>query len=96
MAEKKKLGPGRHLSTIKRNRQNQRVKEANHSTRSEIRTLIKKTREAIAGAEKEKAEQLFQQTISLMDQAIKKHLCHRKTGQRTISRLHRSLSSLAS
>jgi len=96
MGEKKKLGPGRHLTTIKRDRQNKRRHELNKGARAEVRTAIKNVREAIAKKDAKQAQTLFVQAQSLIDRAIKRKLTHARTGQRDISRLHRSLDALSS
>ena len=96
MAEKKKLESGRHLTTIKRDRQNKKLYAANKGKRAEVRTMIKNTRAAIAKKDSDAAQKLFVQAQSLIDRAIKRGLTHARTGQRQIARLHRSLQSLSS
>lgn len=94
MAEKKKLGPGRHLSTIKRDRQNKGAYEQNRGARSEVRTAVKKVRAAITQKDKKQAGELFVKAQSLIDRSIKRGLLPRHTGQRQIARLNRSLSQI--
>lgn len=98
MAEtkKKKLGPGRHLTTIKRHRQDEKKKQANKGAISEVRSAIKKLRLAVTNQDRKQAEALFVQTQSIIDRAIKKGLLHAQQGRRKISRLHRSISALSS
>lgn len=93
---KKKLGPGRHLQAIKRHRQNEKRYAQNRGARAEVRTVTKKTLQAIASTDKPEAEKLFNRAQSTIAKAVRRGLYHAKTGQRTISRLHRRLSALAS
>lgn len=95
MAEKKKLGPGRHLSAIKRDRQNKNLNEQNRRFRAEVRSAIKKVRAAVENKDKEQANALFLKAQSLIDHSVKRGLYHRRTGQRNISRLHKQLSQLS-
>jgi len=44
MATKAKIGIGRHMSSIKRDRQDEKRKIRNHSNVAEVRTAIKKVR----------------------------------------------------
>lgn len=94
MAEKKILGPGRHLTTIKRDKQNKKNYGQNRGVRSEVRTAIKQVCEAIEKKEKDKASTLFIKAQSLIDHSVKRGLFHARTGQRHISRLHKRLSQL--
>lgn len=95
MAEKKKLGPGRHRSAIKRNKQNALLKKANHATRSSVRSVVKKVRAAIEKKELKEATTLFLKAQSMIDRTVKKGLLHRRTGQRQIARLHRAVSQIS-
>lgn len=95
MAEKKKLGPGRHLSAIKRDRQNEKLNEQNRRVRAEVRTAIKKVRMAVEQKNKDQATALFIKAQSLVDHSVKRGLLHRRTGQRNISRLHKQVSQLS-
>jgi len=96
MAEKKQLEPGRHLTTIKRDRQNKKSYAANKGKRAEVRSKIKHTRAAIAKKDAKAAQELFLQAQVLIDRSIRRGLTNARTGQRQISRLHRSLQSLSS
>lgn len=97
MAEtkKKQLGPGRHLSAIKRHRQSEKRKLLNKPALSTMRTSFKKLITAIDGADKKTAQGLFLLTQSLTDRAIKRGLIDAKTGRRKISRLNRRIDALS-
>lgn len=95
MAEKKKLGPGRHLTTIKRDRQNKRHAARNKAARSEVRTLLKKTLKAIEAQQIDSAKSLLNQTRSHVDRAVKRGLYHARTGQRMVARLSRRVHRLS-
>ena len=93
-SEKKKLGPGRHLSTIKRHRQSEKRNQLNKPALSEVRTSLKKLIKTIDSADKKAAQELFVKTQSLVDRAIKRGLLHQRMGHRHIARLHRRIASL--
>ncbi|MBI4126977.1 MAG: 30S ribosomal protein S20 [Deltaproteobacteria bacterium] len=78
----KKLAKGRHVSALKRQRQNETRRERNRATRSRIRTAVRnvettKTREALAIA------------LPLLDRAVNKGLLPRARASHLTSRLTR-------
>lgn len=85
--KKKKLVKGRHLSSIKRNRQTIKRTERNRATISEIRTAIKKVRETAAKKELEAAKKALQKAMSLLHKAGRKRVIHPKNASRHIARL---------
>ena len=80
---KKKIGKGRHRSAIKRERQNEKRRTRNKSTRSTLRTAIK------AARTNPTAENLKTAT-SLLAKAGRKSLVHHRKASRLTSRLTKS------
>lgn len=74
-------------SAKKRLRQNDKRRVRNRSTRSALRTQIKKVREAVAAGDFEKAQTEFRMATCRLDQAASKKLIHKNVADRTKSRL---------
>ncbi|MCG8632876.1 MAG: 30S ribosomal protein S20 [Desulfobacterales bacterium] len=74
-----------HKSAKKRAKQSQVRRLRNKSTKTALKTLEKKLREAKASGEN--AEDLMRQTQSAIHKAAKKGIIHKKTASRKISRL---------
>jgi len=81
-------------SAAKRLRQSQKRRLHNKSVRSELRTSLRKTREAIAAGDKDLANQRFVQVTKLMDKAARKGVYQKNTVARTKSRLQKQLNTL--
>jgi len=84
-----------HQSAKKRMRQNVKRRDRNRAKRSQLRTQIKKLRDAIAGGDKKLSLSELEPTISLIDKMVNKHVLHRNTAARYKSRLTRHVNSLA-
>ena len=76
-----------HPSAEKRHRQNQKRRAANRNARSTIRTTMKKAKALAAEGQKEEAQSAVVKATSLIDKAVVHGVLHKKTAQRTISRL---------
>ena len=83
-----------HASARKRNRQSQKRKVANHSQRAEIRTFVRKCREAIAGGEAETARTTLQCAAVALAKAASKGILHPSNAARRTSRLAKQVSAL--
>jgi small subunit ribosomal protein S20 len=81
-------------SAAKRLRQSQKQRLHNKSIRSELRTSVRKTREAIAAGDKDLARRRFAEVTKLMDTAARKGVYHQNTAARTKSRLQKKLNEL--
>ena len=90
-----KLPSGRHRSQIKRQRQTLKREERNLIIRSEVRTFIKKVREAVSKKDAGLAKNALLQAIAKIDKAVSKGIFHRNNGSRKVSRLSQLVSSLA-
>ena len=73
-----------HKSTEKRVRTNERDRKRNLASKRELRTVIRKLRE---GAGSEGAPELLVKAHSVLDNAVRRGIVHRKTADRRKSRL---------
>ena len=96
MAEtkKKKLPSGRHLSQIKRERQNIKRAERNRRIRSDFRTQIKKVRLAVEKKDANLAQESLKVAKQIIHRAVGKGVLHANNAARKISRLSKLVSSL--
>ncbi len=83
-----------HESAVRQMRHSQRRNSLNRKNKSELRTQVKKLRDAIEGKDKEAAEKLLPQTVSLIDRSVKKGAIHENKGARYKSRLGRQVKGL--
>jgi small subunit ribosomal protein S20 len=93
--KKHKLPSGRHLSQIKRQRQNLKRAERNRGIRSEFRSFIKKVRLAVEQKNAKAAQEALMAAKSKIDKAVSKGVIHRNNASRKISRLSHLVSNLA-
>lgn len=77
---KKKIGKGRHASSIKRDRQAIKRRARNKQAISRLRTAVKKVRSSRSAEDLKKA-------IPIIAKAGGKGFIHKKTASRIISRL---------
>lgn len=91
---KKKLPSGRHLSQIKRQRQNEKRAFRNLLIRSDFRTSIKKVRSAVLEKNSTGAQEALKSAIQKIDQAVTKGILHRNNASRKVSRLSRLVNSM--
>jgi len=92
--QKNKLPSGRHASQIKRQRQNLKRADRNNTIRAEVRTFIKKVRDAVVKKDLSIAKNALLEAITKIDKAVSKGVFHRNNGSRKISRLSRLVSAL--
>jgi small subunit ribosomal protein S20 len=76
-----------HFSALKRARQTERRSTRNRSNTSRLRTQLRDMREALEKGDKAWAEQIYRQTVSVLDKAIQKGTLHENTASRYKSRL---------
>lgn len=84
-----------HKSAEKRVRQTEKRRIVNRNNRGRLRTGIKKLRGALAAGEREQAQELLPQTISLIDKAVQKGVLHRNAAARFKSRLTQRVNESA-
>jgi len=80
-----------HKSAKKRIRTNERKKEINKAYSSKVRTSVKKV---LGSDNKEEAEKLYKQAVSLLDRGTVKGIIKKNTASRNKSSITRHLNSL--
>ena len=84
-----------HPSAIKRHRQSLKKRARNKDVKSQIRTMIKKVREAIEAKNRESASLHLKEVNRALGKAVSQGILKRNTASRWLSRLSRSASQLA-
>ena len=78
----------------KRARQNIVARAHNASLRSRLRTAIKAVRKAVEAGDKAAAQQVFQQSVSVIDSIADKKIIHKNKAARQKSRLSAAVKAL--
>lgn len=86
----------RHKSAVRQHRRSVRHTAINKQTKSELRSQIKKVREAVEETDYQAAAKLLAPTFSIIDQAVKKGTIKGNTGDRYKSRLSKQVEALKS
>jgi small subunit ribosomal protein S20 len=81
-------------SQIKRNRQNELRRERNKSTRSALKTQIKKFTESVETGDQGAAREAYREAARALDKAASKGVIHRNTAANKKSRLAKRLGSV--
>jgi small subunit ribosomal protein S20 len=81
-------------SAKKRMRQDAVRRARNRSSRSSLRTQVRKVREAISAKEPEKSETEFRVLVKKLDKAAGQRVIHPNAAARTKSRLAKAVKSL--
>jgi len=84
-----------HFSALKRARQTEKRTARNRNNRSQLRSVLRKMRESIAAGNREQADQVYRETVSVLDKAIQKGVLHQNTASRYKSRLSVRVRALA-
>lgn len=84
-----------HKSAEKRDRQNARRKAANTTSRSRLRSQIRKLRAALTAGNNEEAKATLSQTVSVIDKAVQKGVLHKNTAARHKARLTVRVNTLS-
>lgn len=84
-----------HKSAIKKARMSLRRQAINHKTMSEVRTLEKSVRKAIASKDKKASETALVAYSSKIGKAAQKGRLKFETASRKVSRLSKAVSALA-
>jgi small subunit ribosomal protein S20 len=82
-------------SARKRIRQTKRRTERNQARKSRMRTFVKKVETAIAGGDKDAAQQALRDAQPEMQRAANKGITHKNTIARRVSRLSARIKALA-
>ncbi len=83
-----------HFSALKRARQTERRSVRNRANTSRLRTQLREMREAIQKGDKTAAQQVYRQTVSVLDKSIQKGTLHENTAARYKSRLGARVSAM--
>lgn len=83
-----------HKSAEKRHRQSLKRRTRNRNARSTIRTQIRTVLETITSGDAAAAQEKAKKAASLLDKAVVHGLLHRKTAQRTLSRLDKKVAAV--
>ena len=84
-----------HTSVIKRHQQSVKRRARNIETKSKLRTLIKKTRQAIESKNSENALGRIREVNKALGKAVSKGILKNNTASRWLSRLSRSAAKTA-
>jgi len=83
-----------YKSAIKRARQNEKRRLRNKSSKTRIKNIVKDVRLAVSEQSNEAALTKLDIAKSIIDNAAKKGVIHRKTASRKISRLSRLINTI--
>lgn len=83
-------------SAKKRLRQNEKRRLRNRARRAELRTLLRRAREAVAAGNVSDSEAAFQKLVKRWDQAAAAGVVHRNTAARIKSRMSGHIKALKS
>ncbi|WP_460773626.1 30S ribosomal protein S20 [Microbacterium sp. GXF7504] len=81
-------------SQIKRIKTNEKARERNKAVKSELRTAVRRTREAIAGGDKAAAEKALQFASKKLDKAVSKGVIHANQAANRKSAIAKKVASL--
>jgi small subunit ribosomal protein S20 len=76
-------------------RQSQQRRTHNVSLRSTLRTAITRVRKAILAGDKNQAQQVYRESVSVMDSIADKKIIHKNKASRHKSRLAAQIKALA-
>ena len=83
-----------YKSAIKRARQNEKRRLRNKSSKTRIKNIVKGVRQTVSEKSNEAALAELDIAKSIIDNAAKKGVIHRKTASRKISRLSRLVNTI--
>ncbi|MGO1508095.1 MAG: 30S ribosomal protein S20 [Microbacteriaceae bacterium] len=81
-------------SQIKRNKTNEKARTRNRAVKSELKTLVRSTREAIAKGDKSAAEASLKVTSKKLDKAVSKGVIHENQAANRKSAIAKQVSAL--
>ncbi|MDO4241247.1 MAG: 30S ribosomal protein S20 [Microbacteriaceae bacterium] len=81
-------------SQLKRIRTNLKATERNRAYKSELRTLVRKTREAVIAGDKELATQALANASRKLDKAVSKGVIHKNQAANRKSKLAKKVAAL--
>ncbi len=81
-------------SQIKRIKTNEKARERNKAVKSELKTLIRSTREAVAAGDKQKAVASLAVATRKLDKAVSKGVIHKNQAANRKSAIAKQVSAL--
>jgi small subunit ribosomal protein S20 len=81
-------------SQIKRNKTNEKAQARNKAVKSELKTLVRQTREAVAAGDKSAAEKALTKATKKLDKAVSKGVIHRNQAANRKSAIAKQVSAL--
>ncbi len=81
-------------SQIKRNKTNEKARLRNKAVKSELKTAIRRTREAVAAGDSEKANAAAAYAAKKLDKAVSKGVIHKNQAANKKSALATSVASI--
>lgn len=85
-----------HKSALKRIRQSERRRKRNQHIRTEMRTMVKRCREALESGDAGKASEAFQVAEKSIRRAATKGIIPKKRADRSVGRLAKRLNAVQS
>ncbi|MBO1738314.1 30S ribosomal protein S20 [Leifsonia sp. TF02-11] len=81
-------------SQIKRNKTNKKAQERNKAVKSELKTAIRATREAVVAGDKEKATAALRLAVKKIDKAASKGVIHKNQAANRKSAIAKQVAAL--
>lgn len=81
-------------SQLKRIKTNEKARERNKAVKSELKTSVRRTREAIAAGDKAAAEKALVHASKKLDKAVSKGVIHRNQAANRKSAIAKQVSAL--
>ncbi|MFI0896923.1 30S ribosomal protein S20 [Streptomyces sp. NPDC020983] len=81
-------------SQIKRNKTNEKARQRNKAVKSELKTAIRRTREAVAAGDSAKAQEAARTASKKLDKAVSKGVIHKNQAANKKSAIAQSVSAL--
>jgi small subunit ribosomal protein S20 len=85
----------RHISALKRARQNEKRRQRNQSRKTRVKNVVRQVRQAVAQKNPEEAQTALQSAIPAIARVAGKGTMHWRAAARKISRLTRQVNALA-
>jgi small subunit ribosomal protein S20 len=81
-------------SQIKRNKTNEKARERNKAVKSELKTEVRRTREAVAAGDKAAAEKALSTASKKLDKAVSKGVIHENQAANRKSAIAKQVAAL--
>jgi len=86
----------RHISALKRARQNEKRRVRNLHVETTVKSAVKKVRSAVEAKDVDGAQKALAKAIPMIQRANSKGIYHKNTSSRRISHLTRAVNALKS